>query len=586
MRKKNLFKKLIATAGAMVMALTMMMPMGVSAAPAPTIDTNEPVTLKITKYEGNDSSNRDDRVTGKEDNSVIGTVLSGVEFTALKIADIDQSTTATGTTVQYKLTQSGASVLGNGATEEEVKTGAQLNAWLKDQTASGLTTSLSSITEGKFTGTTGTDGIVYFSNDTSLSTTSKKVDITTSGQGLYLIVETDAPNTVTERSVPFIVSLPMTEKLTSGEQGQEAKTQNWQYTVYAYPKNATGEVDIDKEISLVDGTSQTTGAVVANASVGDVITYKVTYKVPVQENGLSELIVTDTMSKGLTFKNVSGIKRTTVGHTGTLVANNYTVSSEGGNGNPTTIKIDFANYLSSLEKSITESFEITYTATLNEYAVLGKTGNTNEVKLQWKNTGDTTSNVQPGNKTTVFTYGIDLTKTGENSVGLEGVQFALTDSSDKEVFVEKKTVGSNTYYVSTGEDSGSNIMTTIADGKLFIRGLEPGTYKLTEVKTNTGYVLLKAPVIVRIVQTNANDGTADGYVKSGESTETKVNMTNDTINSDSQVALVPLTVVNNKGFDLPQTGAAGTALFAIVGIVLAAVAGGLLFFLKRSPKRR
>ena len=31
MRKKNLFKKLIATAGAMVMALTMMMPMGVSA---------------------------------------------------------------------------------------------------------------------------------------------------------------------------------------------------------------------------------------------------------------------------------------------------------------------------------------------------------------------------------------------------------------------------------------------------------------------------------------------------------------------------------------------------------------------------
>ena len=585
MRKKNLLKKLIATAGAMVMALTMMMPMGVSAAPAPTIDESAPVTLKITKYEGNDSSNRNDSVTGKEDNSVSGTVLSGVEFTALKIADIDQSTTATGTTVQYKLTQSGASVLGNGATEDEVKTGAQLNDWLKDQTASGLTTSLSSITEGKYWGTTGTDGIVYFSNDTSLSTTSTKVNISGSGQGLYLIVETHAPNTVTERSVPFIVSLPMTEKLTSGEQGQEAKTQNWQYTVYAYPKNATGEVDIDKEISLVDGTSQTTDAVVANASVGDVITYKVTYKVPVQENGLSELIVTDTMSKGLTFKTVSEIKRTTAGHTGTLVADNYTVSSEGEDGNPTIIKIDFGKYLSSLAPSTTESFEITYTATLNEYAVLGKTGNTNEVKLQWENTGDTTSNEQPGNKTTVFTYGIDLTKTGENSAGLEGVQFALTDNSDNEVFVEKKTMGSNIYYVPTGADSGSNIMTTITDGKLFIRGLEPGTYKLTEVKTNTGYVLLKDPVIVRIERANANDGTAKGYVKSGDGAETEVSMTDDTINDGSQVALVPLTVVNNKGFDLPQTGAAGTALFAVAGMAIAAVAGGLLFFLRRSSKK-
>ena len=78
---------------------------------------------------------------------------------------------------------------------------------------------------------------------------------------------------------------------------------------------------------------------------------------------------------------------------------------------------------------------------------------------------------------------------------------------------------------------------------------------------------------------NTNTGSADGSTVSGESV---------TVNSDgnSAYALVPLTVVNNKGFDLPQTGAAGTALFAIVGIVLAAVAGGLLFFLKKSPKRK
>ena len=381
----------------------------------------------------------------------------------------------------------------------------------------------------------------------------------------------------------------MTEKLTSEEQGQEAKTQNWQYTVYAYPKNATGKVDINKEISSVAGTEQNEGATTANASVGDKITYTVTYKVPVQENGLSALTVTDTMSKGLTFDATTGVQsisRTTTDHTDTLKqGTDYTVSSTGGNGNPTTITINFQPYLSSLENSTTESFKITYVATLNEYAVLGQTGNTNSVALQWTNTGGTAQN-QQGDTTKVFTYGIDLTKTGDNQTPLEGVQFTLTDNLDRPIYVTSETVDQNTYYVPTGSDTGSNVVTTITGGKLYIRGLEPGTYKLTEVKTNTGYVLLKAPVIVRIDQTNKNDGTADGYVKSGESTETKVNMTKDTINSDSQVALVPLTVVNNKGFDLPQTGAAGTALFAIVGIVLAAVAGGLLFFLKRSPKRR
>ena len=63
-------------------------------------------------------------------------------------------------------------------------------------------------------------------------------------------------------------------------------------------------------------------------------------------------------------------------------------------------------------------------------------------------------------------------------------------------------------------------------------------------------------------------------------------MTFDNLNTGSNTAKVEVTVVNNKGFDLPQTGAAGTALFAIVGIVLAAVAGGLLCFLKKSPEEK
>ena len=71
--------------------------------------------------------------------------------------------------------------------------------------------------------------------------------------------------------------------------------------------------------------------------------------------------------------------------------------------------------------------------------------------------------------------------------------------------------------------------------------------------------------------------------ETGEATATVngdvVTMTNDELNVDSATAKVPLNVVNSKGFDLPQTGAAGTAIFAIAGIVIVAVAGiGILSY--------
>ena len=569
MRKKKLFKKLIATAGAMVM--------GVSA--ASTIDTRTPVTLKITKYQGNKSSELDSNVTGDEQQSISGTVLSGVEFTALKIADIGQSTSATNTTVQYTLNASGARILGGSYTQGGPITGAELNTWLEDQTASGLTTSLAGISTDKYSGTTQADGIVYFTNNSSLNTgSSTKVDISGSNQGLYLIVETDTPNTVTERSVPFIVSLPMAEKLTSEEQSNPNTLQNWQYTVYAYPKNSTGTVDIEKEISKVGETDQTDKTTKANANIGDEITYTVTYQVPVQENGLSELKVVDTMDKGLDFNQNNGIvsiKRTTKGDTANLAKDtDYTVSTTG----KTVITINFEKYLSKLQKSTTESFEITYKATLNGNAVLGQTGNKNTVKLEWKNNGETTTNTETGNETTVFTYGIDLVKKGESDTFLKDVQFTLTAENNIAVNIKKDST--DTYYIPGGN---LNTITTNNQGKISIRGLAPGTYKLTETKTNSGYVLLKDPVVIKIEQTDSTTGAAKAYVNNS-STETT--MTFDNLNTGSNTAKVEVTVVNNKGFDLPQTGAAGTALFAIVGIVLAAVAGGLLFFLKRSPKRK
>lgn len=177
------------------------------------------------------------------------------------------------------------------------------------------------------------------------------------------------------------------------------------------------------------------------------------------------------------------------------------------------------------------------------------------------------------NTNPVFTYGIDLLKKGEgtNKV-LKGVEFTLTDNTDKAVNVKKND--SNTFYTPGGS---SNTVTTDDQGKIYIRGLKPGTYKLIETKTNAGYVLLKNPVVIVITQTNAETGAATATVG-----DKAVTMNSDQNNKDSATAEVPLTVVNSKGFDLPATGGRGIALFTIAGITIVAAAGSLLFMRKRS----
>lgn len=303
---------------------------------------------------------------------------------------------------------------------------------------------------------------------------------------------------------------------------------------------------------------------------------------PVSEYGLTKLVVTDTMGKGLTFDNIVEIK-----NDNQVVDNannkNYEVSTLGVSGTDTTITITFTEtYLNSLKGPSTQSFTITYGATVNNDAVLGQTGNKNEVYVTYRNRGDAEHNTDH-KETKVFTYGIDLLKTGENNANLSDVEFTLTKGADavNTVPVKVKEVtdsNQNKFYV-TDNNADSNTVKTNVEGKIYIRGLEAGTYFLTETKTNEGYVLLKNPVKIVIEQTDSKTGAASATVDSKNTT-----MKEDSLNKGSATAEVPLTVVNHKGFDLPATGGAGTALFTIAGIVIVAVAAALLFMRKKSQK--
>lgn len=561
--KKNVLKKFAAAALA---AATVMSSMSVMAfaADAETGTTEEKGSVTITKYmstSGTGDTLSTENYTGAAPTGEEYKLLKNVEFAYVKVGERVQVDTATSdssqTEIQYTVTDENF-LDAIGIEKVEVnKNFTQKTLNEKVSSSANKTKVINFVNTYKGANKESTD-----ENGTASFT---ELDL----NALYVFAETDATNAalasdgskvnVTKVSVPFLVSLPFT--------GSDGTTVT---NLRVYPKNSTGTESIDKNIIENNTKKKTT---VAN--IGDTINYEVTYSVPVPENGLTELKIVDTMDKGLTFKNEAS-NITVINDKGAegsekkLTYNTeYTVSLDEAKN---TVTIDFAKYLNSLQKNSTETFTITYTVKLNENAVLGQTGNKNKVYLEYQNYGEKEPKKTTDKDTTVFTYGIDLTKKGEGTDVLEGVKFELTDSENQPVKVQKN--GTNEFYTPGGT---SNEVTTATDGKIYIRGLKPGTYKLTETKTKAGYVLLKDPVEIMITQKEAESGIAEATVG-----RKPVTMQNDQKNSDSKTAEVPLTVVNSKGFDLPATGGRGIALFTIAGIAIVAAAGSLLFMRKRS----
>ena len=556
--KKNVLKKFAAAALA---AATVMSSMSVMTFAA---ETGEATTgsVTITKYMsdtgvGNTLLPEDytgDKPTGKDTD-----LLQKVEFAYVEVGERVQVDTAASnssqTEIKYKVTNDKfLNAIGITKNADNNYTQTELNNAIKVKKTETIAFVKDNATDTNKKSTVATSGEVKFDN--------------LSLHKLYVFAETDATkaalasdgNTkvnVTKVSVPFLVSLPFTGK--DGNTVTDLKV---------YPKNSTGTATIEKKI-VENGTDKTT----TNANIGDTINYKVTYSIPVGENGLESLVVTDTMSKGLTFVNNPDNIKVLNGNE-EVDRTMYTVKdSKDDSTKVTTITITFNSdkYCKTLDQNTTQNFTITYTATLNKDAVLGQSGNTNDVFVTYRNTGDVDRDTEHKSTTKVFTYGIDLLKKGEGVDKLVGVKFTLTDENGKRVNVEKND--SNNFYTPGGN---SNTVTTGDDGKIYIRGLKPGTYKLTETKTNAGYVLLKDPVVIVIKEDNAIGG-AEATVGSKP-----VTMQNDQKNSGSDTAEVPLTVVNSKGFDLPATGGRGIALFTIAGIAIVAAAGSLLFMRKRS----
>lgn len=558
--KKNVLKKFAAAALA---AATVMSSMSVMAfaADTETGTTEEKGSVTITKYMG-DTGTGDtlspEEYTGDAPDGKTADLLQNVEFAYVEVGTRVQADTAgaksSQTEIKYNVTnEKFLTAIGITKNADNNYTQTELNNAIKVKKTETIAFVKDNATDTNKKSTVATRGEVKFDN--------------LSLHKLYVFAEIDAKNAalasdgntkvnVTKVSVPFLVSLPFTGK--NGETVKDLKV---------YPKNSTGTESIDKNIIEENQKKKTT---VAN--IGDTINYEVKYSIPVTEQGLVKLVVKDTMSKGLTFDENSII----VKNKGEEVdSTNYDVAqTKGGDG--TTITITFKEaYCKKLEKNTTQNFTITYTATLNNNAVLGQSGNTNSVTVTYQNDKDDekTTPTTPIKDTKVFTYGIDLLKKGEGTKLLEGVEFKLTDGTN-----EIKVLKSGDAYYPSNDTKASSTVTTDNKGEIHIRGLKPGTYQLTETETNAGYVLLKNPVVIVITPSNKADEVAKGVVSATVGGK-EVTMIED---SGSATAKVPLTVVNSKGFNLPATGGRGIALFTIAGIAIVAAAGSLLFMRKRS----
>lgn len=471
--------------------------------------------------------------------------------------------------------------------------------------------------------------------------------------GLYLLIETRVPETVTDTTAPFLVSLPMTS--VDGSNASDGGTR-WIYDVTLYPKNLTGIPSLEKTLredkadtgynngstsDIHDGYAHT-----GTASAGDVIDYQIVSTLPSITSAasyLTDYTFIDTLSKGITYNKGDVLLEffrddgctdlvTSWNEASDRFLVSYNTAADGASVMTISMTASGLAEINSSRSVYTEvsmvnsgysdcTLRITYKATMNSDASVtyGDAGNPNDVVLTWKRTNSSYYDTLVDD-CHVYLYGIDMTKQFSDGRGdFSKVQFIVHNDTDNYFLVGKLNEAEGVWYVTdhvTEEKDATHFIPT-KDGKLILKGLEDDTYTWTEVQTANGYTLLKNSIKVVISQTESetlcgiygtdvlgliqNDPryadvdpglyhnmpqrhlehkllTASATVDSN-----KVNMEPD---GSSANAFVPFTVINTRGFDLPQTGSYGNWMFPVAGLsMLTLCVAGIVALTRKSKKK-
>ena len=600
---------------AMLMAAIMALSLITTAFAEPIIDPGKKASLSIYKYDitkaGNDGAWDVESYisTGLHDDAVIDKLskyaIQGVEFTYLRVADIAmnnelvESQRQVGVLYGFDNSDRSSAVLSAiGLTASDAhKTEADVNYFTSDALNNKLATALAAnATNVKNALETAVKngGVAMTETDAAGHTSASGME-----QGLYLVVETRVPENVTSTCNPFFVSLPMTT----------IDGAAWNYDVTVYPKNQTGNPDLEKTVrEAKNSTGKNNGSLTditdgyahtATASVGDTVDYQIISTLPTitsKASALSEYTYVDTRSKGIRYNKNDVVieffkdagctdKITTWDETSGKFAVAYDDAA-----NTMTIRMTESGlseineattvYTDSVKHGYSDcTMRITYAATLTADAKMGDTDNPNEVELTWRRTNNTYFDTLK-DCCHVYTYGIDVLKQfSDNGGNVRNVKFRLhNDTDDCYIIAEQKD---DVYYAKgfTAKKSDATTFIPNAQGHIVVKGLEDDTYSLTETATDKGYILLKDAV--KIVIKTSENGQCEKCGAALLTASATVNGKDVTMTDGN--AIVPLTVVNNPGFDLPKTGGYGTWMFTIGGVALL---GAAAFIVIRSRKRK
>lgn len=288
-----------------------------------------------------------------------------------------------------------------------------------------------------------------------------------------------------------------------------------------------------------------------DADIGQTVNFRTT--INVVDGDPKNYVLHDTMSAGLTFDPASvavtiGQQKLAKDTDYTLVTSNLTDGC--------TFEVKFKDGVLKPNDVV----EVAYSAEVNEYAVIGGTGNDNKTHLTYSDTPKSTGE----RLTKTYVWQFDVFKYAMRDgqeIPLAGAQFVLYKTVNDEKFYAQVANGKITGW--TDDKEKATVFETPNNGKFVIAGLDADTYYLEETKAPDGYNRLKEPVNVVITANIASGKTVTATITYNET------------------ATGTVRIENQTGVELPSTGGIGTTVFYVIGGLLMGVAVVLLVTRKK-----
>ena len=361
---------------------------------------------------------------------------------------------------------------------------------------------------------------------------------------------------IVEPMDPFAVAVPMTAQDGSG----------LKYSVDVYPKNELVIPDIKKDVISIENNE-------ASVNAGEEFTWIVRGDIPADIAAAKKYEITDTLDSALTYAGDMAVKVEAVNAAADnsvssddavyenvlLEKTDYTLVVADQTWTVTLTKAGLAKVVGRVgEKTADYELRVYFNTIVDGDAEMGEKI-PNQATLKYTNSANFKFEVE-SDIPEVYTCGISLEKydAKDNRMKLNGAEFMLArlateeEIADEDVKTEKLVIAKGTpaevVYVDFYTDANMSkdqvtTVTTDAEGKALIYGLEAGEYYLVETKAPAGYNLLSYPIKV-------------------------------TLDAESHASVVG--VANSNTFELPSTGGIGTTIFTLAGAALTLGSGAVL----------